>query len=89
MGINMDISQVLTNKYPGAVWSLDGADYSGLNWVGPLPKPSESKIRAYWEEVQEAMASESMAREDARVSAYKKLNGWGLTPDEIAAIVTP
>jgi hypothetical protein len=35
----------------------------------------------------EALASEAQSKEDARLSAYEKLSGWGLTPDEIAAII--
>ena len=29
----MDIATILTKRYPEALWSLDGDNYSGLNWI--------------------------------------------------------
>ena len=29
----MDIANILTDKYPDTVWTLDGDDYEGLEWL--------------------------------------------------------
>lgn len=38
---------------------------------------------------EQVLADELVAKETAKESAFDKLAGWGLTPDEIAAIITP
>jgi hypothetical protein len=38
---------------------------------------------------EQVAADELAAKESAKESAFEKLAGWGLTPDEIAAIITP
>jgi len=48
----MDISLVLTTNYVGSEWSLDGSDYSGLNWISDTPKPTEAELQAQWAEVE-------------------------------------
>jgi hypothetical protein len=51
-GNNMDIPAVLTHLYPGAIWSLNGDLYSGLDWLDDSPKPTESELEAAWPTVQ-------------------------------------
>jgi hypothetical protein len=40
-------------------------------------------------EAEQVLADELAAKEAARASANSKLSEWGLTPAEIAAILTP
>ena len=40
-----DITHALTLLRPGAVWSLNGEDYSGLNWLdSKQTQPTETEI---------------------------------------------
>ena len=66
----MDIPTILANKYPGALWVLDGDDYEGLTWLSESPKPSEEDLRSAWPEVQHARAVRAV--EQARAAAYRE-----------------
>jgi hypothetical protein len=83
----MDISQVLSANYVGESWRLVGNDYSGLEWFGESQKPTEGELLAQWDKLQKSVEGEAQSKEEARLSAYEKLSGWGLTPAEIAAII--
>ncbi len=79
----MDISQILTKRYPGSEWTLDGDNYTGLTWLSDAPKPTEEELLALWPTVQEEIAAEAQAKIDAKTSAIAKLEALGLTVDEI------
>ena len=79
----MDISQILTKRYPGYEWTLDGDNYTGLTWLSDAPKPTEEELLALWPTVQEEIAAEAQAKIDAKTSAIAKLEALGLTVDEI------
>ena len=64
----MDITLILTEKYPGALWSLDGEDYDGLEWLDDSPKPTKRALETAWPEVQHARAMRAV--EAARQVAY-------------------
>jgi hypothetical protein len=65
----MDIANILTTKFPGAVWVLDGDDYSGLNWQDDSPKPTKKQLEILWPEVQ--LEIERKAIKEIRKSAYQ------------------
>jgi len=79
----MDYAQILTRKYPGAEWTLNGDDYSGLKWLSDTPKPKKADLDALWPEVQAEIAAEQQARVDAKASAISKLEALGLSVEEI------
>jgi hypothetical protein len=81
----MDIAVILTRKYPGSEWVLDGDAYTGLTWLSDSVKPSEADLIALWPVVQEEIAAEAQAKLDAKVSAVAKLQALGLTVDEVSA----
>lgn len=81
----MDYAQILTRKYPGKEWTLNGDDYSGLTWLSDTPKPSKKTLDGLWPEVQAEIEAEAQARVDAKVSAVAKLQALGLTVDEVSA----
>jgi hypothetical protein len=64
----MDIAIILTIKFPGTVWSLNGDEYSGLEWLDNSPKPSKKQLEALWPEVQHEVAVSQLAQ--ARRAAY-------------------
>ena len=44
----IDYALILTANYPGAQWTLDGDDYSGLTWLDSTPKPTQAELDALW-----------------------------------------
>lgn len=49
----MDIAHILTKRYPGAQWTLNGDKYDGLTWLDEeTPKPTLSDLEAEWDQVQ-------------------------------------
>jgi hypothetical protein len=63
----MDIAMILTRKYPGKEWTLDGDDYTGLTWLSDTPKPTKKALEALWPDVQAEIAAEAQAKVDAKV----------------------
>lgn len=47
----MNISAILSENYSDAKWSLNGDDYSGLEWNDASPKPSKKELEAQWPSV--------------------------------------
>lgn len=48
----MDISQVLSARYPGCLWGLEGNSYEGLEWRdNNVKKPTEQELLDAWEKV--------------------------------------
>ena len=79
----MDYAQILTRKYAGAEWTLNGDKYSGLTWLSDTPKPKKAELDALWPEVQAEIAAEAQAKIDAKASAVAKLQALGLTVEEV------
>jgi hypothetical protein len=65
----MDIPSILMHIRPGALWSLNGDEYAGLDWLDDSPKPTEQELVDAWPEVQTARANEQA--EAQRAAAYK------------------
>jgi hypothetical protein len=66
----MDITLILSRKFEGSEWTLNGDDYAGLNWISDTPKPSEKELAALWPEVQYERAYTQV--EQARAAAYRE-----------------
>jgi len=66
----MDIPAILTRNYPGAVWSLNGDDYEGLDWLDDSPKPTKKALENAWPAVELAVRTEAVER--ARQAAYRE-----------------
>jgi len=66
----MDISTILTKRYPDAQWSLDGDNYSGLTWLSEdITKPTAEELQAEWAQVEYETACEQV--EADRQVAYR------------------
>ena len=50
----MDTTKAILSLRPGAIWSLDGDTYDGLNWFddNDLPPPTEEEVQAEIERLQ-------------------------------------
>ncbi len=40
----MDIAVILSRRYAGSLWTLDGDAYTGLTWLSDTPKPTEAAL---------------------------------------------
>ena len=65
----MDIATILSSKYSGSLWTLDGDDYTGLTWLSSTPKPTKKALEALWAEVQYETAYARV--EQARLAEYQ------------------
>lgn len=79
----MDITLILSRKYEGTEWTLNGDEYSGLTWLSEGEPPTEAQLKKLWPTVQADIVAEVQAKEDARLSAIAKLQALGLTVDEV------
>jgi len=81
----MDIPMILSKRYEGAEWTLNGDNYSGLTWLSEdIAKPTVEELQAEWADVQAEIAAEAQAKLDAKASAVAKLQALGLTVDEVS-----
>lgn len=80
----MDYAAILTRKYPGNEWTLDGDNYTGLTWLSDTPKPTKKALEALWPDVQAEIVAEAQAKLDAKASAVAKLQALGLTVEEVS-----
>jgi len=68
----MDITQVLSRRFPDTEWTLNGDSYSGLTWLSAGKKPTLKALEAEWAQVEYeiAYAKVEADRQDAyRVTA--------------------
>ena len=79
----MDIATILTKRYEGSEWTLNGDDYAGLTWLSDTVKPTEAALSKVWASVQDEIAAEAQAKVDAKDSAIGKLKALGLTVNEV------
>lgn len=66
----MDIPTILTRKYEGKEWTLNGDTYDGLTWLSEGKPPTEAELTALWPTVEYEVTHEAV--ENARQSAYQK-----------------
>lgn len=66
----IDYTLILTTKYAGSQWTLDGNNYDGLTWLSDTPKPSQAELDALWPQVN--YDNQVAAVEVARLTAYEQ-----------------
>jgi hypothetical protein len=79
----MDIPIILSRKFVGSEWTLNGDDYSGLTWISDTSKPTKKQLEDLWPTVQSELAAEAQSKIDAKASAIAKLEALGLTVEEV------
>jgi len=79
----MDIAQILSSKFAGSEWTLNGDGYEGLTWLSDTAKPTEAALSKVWPSVQSEIAAEAKAKADAKLSTIEKLKALGLTVKEV------
>ena len=80
-----DYAVILTRRYAGKEWTLDGDDYDGLTWLSDGTKPSKATLDGLWVSVQQEIADEAIAKVASKQAVLTKL---GLTADEVAALLS-
>lgn len=80
----IDYSAILSRRYAGKEWTLNGDDYTGLVWFSDSAKPSKKTLDDLWAEVQAEIAAEVASKAAAREALLTRL---GITADELAALL--
>ena len=81
----IDYPAILSRRYAGKRWILDGDEYEGLKWLSDGTKPSKETLDGLWVSVQQEIADEANSKVVARQAVIDKL---GLTADEVTALLT-
>jgi hypothetical protein len=80
----IDYTLILTHKYQGSQWVLNGEDYEGLEWLSDSPQPTKANLDALWDETQTYYANKAQAKIDAKAALLERL---GITADELALLL--
>ena len=83
----IDYTLILTKKYAGSEWTLNGDDYEGLTWLSDTPKPTQAELDALWDSTLAQVADEKAQAEATKTLAEAKLAALGLTPDDLKALL--
>lgn len=65
----MDITKILSKRYPDAEWTLNGNSYSGLTWLSDGDAPTLAELETEWAQVEYEVAYEDVQK--ARQTAYQ------------------
>jgi hypothetical protein len=79
-----DYAAILSRRYAGKEWTLEGDEYTGLTWLSDSAKPSKKTLDDLWASVQQEIVDEPAAKLAARQAVLDKL---GLTADEAALLL--
>lgn len=74
-----DYSVILTRRYLGKQWTLNGENYDGLVWLSDGEKPSQETLDGLWALVQQEIADEATAKATSREALLTRL---GITAEE-------
>lgn len=80
----IDYTEILTCKFPGEQWTLNGDDYDGLTWLSDSDKPTKAKLDGFWKEVQAAIKAENDAKLQTKNDLLTRL---GLTEEEFKLLL--
>ncbi len=80
----IDYALILTVKYKGLQWVLDGDDYEGLTWLSDTIKPTKEELDSQWQSVIDEIQAEKTAKATARQAVLDRL---GITQEEAQLIL--
>jgi len=81
----IDYAKVLTAKYEGAEWTLDGTDYSGLTWLSETDKPTKTVLDNLAAQMQADEAADAQAKATAKAALLDRL---GITAEEAVLLLS-
>jgi len=80
----IDFALILTYKYQGSQWVLNGDSYDGLVWLSSSTKPTKAELESHWPSLK-TYWEDKKAKEQADKNAV--LAKLGLTADEAALLL--
>ena len=80
----IDYTVILSRRYAGDEWILNGDEYTGLIWLSESEKPAKSVLDNLWAEVQEEIDAEAVEK---IASKQALLNRLGITAAEFALLL--
>jgi len=80
-----DYAAILTRRYAGKQWTLNGDEYDGLTWLDEGKPPTKSELDALWPEVKAEILAEPVAKEAAKAAL---LNRLGITANEALLLLS-
>ena len=81
----IDYTQILTRKYSGSQWTLDGHDYQGLTWISDTNKPTKTELDKLWQTVKAEIEQEKISNVTAKAALLDRL---GITAEEAALLLS-
>lgn len=76
----IDYALILTRRYAGKLWILNGDAYTDLTWFSDDDQPSKATLDGLWESVQSEVAKEQSDKQAL-------LTKLGLTADEVKTLL--
>lgn len=83
--LELDYAKCLVFLNPNAEWSMNGNDYSSLEWLSEDPKPTEEEIIAAWDQAKAAYEAKMTARQANKQAILDRL---GLTQEEVKVLLS-
>ena len=81
----IDYVAILSRRYTGKEWTLDGDEYTGLTWISDTAKPSKATLDGLWASVQQEIADEPAANAAAKAALLDKL---GITAEDARMLLS-
>ena len=93
-----DLTKALASLYPGAQWSLNGDQYSGLEWLpgNDKPKPTQEELEAEADRLHQVWLNNQYQRDRAKeypaitdqldMLYHDKLDGTTTWQDAVQAV---
>jgi hypothetical protein len=82
----IDYTQILSRKFAGSEWTLNGDDYSGLTWLSESTKPTKKQLDDLWPEVAAEIQNEKEEKIAKKAAAEAKLAALGIDVDDLKAL---
>lgn len=83
----IDYALILSRRFPGREWALNGDDYEGLTMLDGGSKPSRKQLEDLWPSVAAEIAAVADSKAAALASARTKLAALGLSEAEVSALL--
>lgn len=81
----IDYALILTQKYEGSEWTLNGEDYEGLTWLSKTPKPTKEELDGLWEEAKADRDAALKLKAEAKAGLLARL---GITAEEAELLLS-
>lgn len=75
----INYATILTLKYEGSEWTLEGDDYEGLTWLSDSNKPTKKELDDLWPILLEEIEDAKTAKIQAKAALLERL---GITEEE-------